>query len=405
MSDVTALQRRRRGTVTIHPDVRKIAISLATGGLSIAAGTLADASAADSILIGLMIGGITFVVQHLIDFSDVLERTIETIAREIDELPQTTDEKLDSVDRAARLIEDVDQAEASMGAPGGSVSVLLELMKSLNGCPPLAKRLAAEETQALGILLTGLSNGKVDYPAEDRDWLLALTRRTEGQIRAISTVAGDGGARSFARGFWSSQLGLSYLTAQRDAAQRNVVVRRIFVLQGVRAIESRDFLQTCLNHRHHGVDVRAISIQHAMEISRVNGAARPTMEDFILFDDEISYETAAGVNGLTTVLCSGADHILRRTSLFESLWAEAVTPDVQCFGDESSGAAGLRVGSGKVGHVGVDEGEGVAGGGSGGGEDGDGLVGELAGPIGGFGGEVGGGGVAGDAVNGSNDRK
>ncbi|WP_128422906.1 hypothetical protein [Frankia sp. EI5c] len=302
--------------MTIHPILRKIVVSVLTGAVSVAVARISDASTAGAVQIGFFLAGVVFVVQALVEFGEKHERLVGDLSGEMRELRQGVDSRLERVDHAMRFMESVEELEGSIGAPERPISALLERVTTLTAPSPLVGRLALEEARAVTELLVGLSNGVADYPGEDRDWLLELTRCARSQIRAISTAAVDGGPRSFSKGFWASQLGRNYLKEQQKAVERRVTVRRIFVLPAPRAIAHPEFLQTCLVHHQHGIEVRVLSGPQAM------------MDDFILFDDEVSYEMSSGVDGLTTTLRSRRDHLAERSDQFARLWAEAMRPDL-----------------------------------------------------------------------------
>ncbi len=92
-------------------------------------------------------------------------------------------------------------------------------------------------------------------------------------------------------------------------------------------MESPAFLETCSNQVACGVDVRALSIQRAMEISGIVNS-RPVMDDFILFDGKVSYEMSVGGEGLTTTLRSNPAYVDYRLRQFSLLWDGAMIPDL-----------------------------------------------------------------------------
>ncbi|KPM51177.1 hypothetical protein ACG83_37025 [Frankia sp. R43] len=294
-------------------------MSALSGGISLGIAKLSRASATDSVQIAFFFAGVVFVIQALVDFADQQKSLVDDLSSQMQELRRGVDERLDRVDQAVRLTEIVEELEGSIGAPERPISTLLARVTNTNLTipSPIVGRLALEETRALIELLVGLGNGVAAYPGEDRDWLLELTRCAKSQIRAISTAVVDGGGpRTFNRGFWFTQLGKSYLKEQQKAVQRQVSVRRIFVLQGTRAIAARELLQICHLHSQHGIEVRVLNVQQA------------GMDDFILFDDEVSYETSTGVDGLSTTLRSRRDHVEERSDQFSRLWELATTPDL-----------------------------------------------------------------------------
>lgn len=193
---------------------------------------------------------------------------------------------------------------------------------------PLLLRLARRELQRVTSFVRQLPVGsEIAYDGEDRDWLLGLTREAELSIDAISLSTVDAGVRGLDGGLWTSDLGIRYLELQREAINRKVRIRRIFVFENADMAHDDEVFQLVTQmQRDVGVEVRMLDhqlIPHWM---------RSMIFDFIVFDGAISYETTPA----TTFSVSQTKPGILRTRLspmparvhdleeqFEQLWDAA----------------------------------------------------------------------------------
>jgi hypothetical protein len=188
---------------------------------------------------------------------------------------------------------------------------------------PLLRRLAQRQVAQTARFVQQMpGGGEIAYDGEDRDWLLDLTREAERSMDAISLSTVDGGMSGFKDGLWTSDLGARYLEFQREAAARNVRIRRIFVLGD----QDESFLAIIQMQRDIGVEVRILSQQG------VPDWIRPMISDFIIFDGAVSYATtpattfAVGLARPTvvrTLLASTPARLRELEDQFERLWASA----------------------------------------------------------------------------------
>jgi hypothetical protein len=192
---------------------------------------------------------------------------------------------------------------------------------------PLLQRLARREIERVAWFVRQLSaGGEIAYDGEDRDWLLGLTEQAERSIEAISLSTVDAGMRGFDGGSWTSDLGTRYLELQREAVDRKVTIRQIFVLESEDQARDETFLKITYMQRQVGVEVRILDHQLIPE------RLQAMIFDFIIFDGAISYETTPA----TTFTSGAARPAIVRTRLapmparvrdlqrqFEQLWAAA----------------------------------------------------------------------------------
>jgi|KBSSwiStaDraftv2_1062776.scaffolds.fasta_scaffold10978_2 hypothetical protein len=278
--------------------IRRIGFALGTGIISFAVSQLASESTLWPVTLGVFLGGVVLVVQFLVEF--------ETSLKQISHAAEV----VDSIQRSAIGAEllDLTQSAARIGSD----------------TPELVCGLVKSEMAHLATLLEGLRSGSAQCVGEDRDWLLSLTRNATAEICATSTTDVDGGRRDFSDGFWTSELGRSYLEAQQEASGRGVQVRRIFVLKRDAVLSNPSFVTLCQNHQAVGVDVRVISIPEIPARWR-------RFHDFILFDQKISYEillptrTSSGPRPEieATLLRLDRPLLTERREEFEGIWAAA----------------------------------------------------------------------------------
>jgi hypothetical protein len=192
---------------------------------------------------------------------------------------------------------------------------------------PMLQRLARREIERATRFVRQLpAGGEIAYDGEDREWLLGLTEQVESSIDAISLSTVDAGMRGFDGGLWTSDLGTRYLELQREAIERKVIIRRIFVFENEDLARDETFLKITAVQRDVGIDVRMLDHQLIPE------RLQAMIFDFIVFDGAVGYETTPA----TTFASRAIRPAIVRTRLaamparvrdlenqFEELWAAA----------------------------------------------------------------------------------
>jgi len=304
---------------------RKLALAGATGGTTYLLSSIAHAPLVWTLTLAVFLGGVVLVVQFLLDFETAQTAALTAQQANVEILRRSVVESLALVEGAHRLLTTVDQS--ALDRTPEDVRPVTELVRALatfEPSAPLLNQVAIEEVRALTSLLHGLREGSASYPGEDRDWLLALTRSTTKRISATSTAAVDGGERSFADGFWRTELARSYLQAQREAVQRGVEVRRVFILSRANSLNNSDFLATCEEQRDAGIIVKTIVVPSVGDSTWTT-----TFRDFILFDDAVSYEPELSraprsqPSIVNTHLRVDQVRVDERQALFEEIWMAA----------------------------------------------------------------------------------
>jgi hypothetical protein len=309
----------------LSPALRKVLVTAATGVLTYYVTNLADAQPDFQLLLSVFLGGVVLVVQFLVDFDDRLERLEQEQHVYLGRISDLIDQGLDKISEATALF-------ALVEASPVQTELVTQLIRHSTGIPrdtpQLIHDLTHTEISRLSLLLKNLSEGvELTYPGEDRDWLIALTGNAHSSIYATSMSGVDSGGKGFGGGFWYSDLGRRYLKIQRDACQRGVEIRRIFIVDPREPVDPA-FEEMCNWQTSIGINVRTLQ-PNSDSITR---QWRSWMQDFIVFDDVVSYEmqTAPRVGAeahptfIGTRLVLDPAQVKERREHFQDLWATAV---------------------------------------------------------------------------------
>lgn len=308
------------GHPPMPPVIWKMIISSACGGAVYLVSALTHQILEWSVLLSTFTGGIILVAQFLVDFDRNLQRIEGELSSHKTEMGDIIRETFLKINSATSIYSAIEGSAA-----GEQVKLLINSAAELKHfLPDIVLRLARSEIDQAALLLRGLGEGHANYVGEDQDWLLALTRVTAKTIDAISTTAVDGGGGDFAGSFWTAGLGQRYLGAQRDATNRGVTVRRLFILNSESSLkDDAEFQRICRMQSEAHVDIRILYPNNIPDILRVGSTF-----DFILFDGAVSYETNPGVrldltakpNIANTLLITRQPHVQGRRILFDELW-------------------------------------------------------------------------------------
>ncbi|MEJ1196178.1 MULTISPECIES: hypothetical protein [unclassified Streptomyces] len=157
--------------------------------------------------------------------------------------------------------------------------------------------------------MADLTNQSAECPGENHDWMLTLTRAAEQSICATST--------SVDREFWNSEPAGRYLDAQQEAIdEQGVSVRRLFLLESARELDDR-LLRLCEEQELRRIDVRAAVLPELPPHLQ-----RGTTNDFILYDEEVSFEIEQDLRDVNvrTRLTARQDYVRDRLKRFRELW-------------------------------------------------------------------------------------
>jgi hypothetical protein len=293
--------------------ISKIGLPLLLGLVTIASSDAGGLSSRSALELSAVVTLAAMLVLFLIDLEIRLWELQEHIAAGFQKIDRST-ELLNLIEKSAldtTLLTDLVEA---VGRADASVS-------------PLLQRLARHEIERSTAFVRQLPTGReIAYDGEDREWLLGLTKEAQRSIDAISLSTVDAGMLGFDGGLWTSDLGTRYLEMQREAINRHVAIRRIFVFEDQELARDETFMKITQMQRDAGVDVRMLDHQLIPEMLRA------MIFDFIVFDGAVSYETtpattfAAGGTRpviVRTLLAPMPDRVRELASQFEQLWAAA----------------------------------------------------------------------------------
>jgi hypothetical protein len=298
--------------------LRKMLLTLATGGGAYVVTNVAQQPQIWAVFLSVFIGGVTLVVQFLIDFENRLEAvekgqiahaaTIERMVRKgFSEINEATE--LFGLVEASALRNDV-------------VTQLVRHATRIDTSAELVHSFAQLEITRMSEFLKALSEkSDITCEGEDSDWLLRLTQAASASIDAVSMTTPDGVDEEF----WTSELGRRYLEAQRDALRRGVAIRRVFILEHPQTAASSPLGKVLRRQKVIGIQVRVL------DPSAVPDTRRSSMFDFIVFDQELSYElmvAASFADGvppgiINTRLVRHDQSVKERVRRFEDLWEHA----------------------------------------------------------------------------------
>ncbi|WP_234468033.1 hypothetical protein [Streptomyces sp. MBT62] len=273
----------------------------------------------------IVLGSATLIVQLLVDFGERLEAVQESQKRRIRdmrdslsahhvEMRAAVDESFAKINAATELYSKVD---GSVLRSDEVTRLVLGYTKVGEQGADIVKAFAEEELGRLALLMENLGNRTADCPGENHEWLIDLTRCVKRTLYATST--------SVDRDFWSSEPARRYLAAQETAIKsRRVQIRRVFLVDEESEV-TRDLRELCERHRKFGIDAR-IAVRTLLEPT----AQMNSLNDFIIFDGELSYETEPDIHVMPakTTLKMTREHVEERVNRFDVLWeATEPTPD------------------------------------------------------------------------------
>ncbi|MDQ7904276.1 phosphatidylserine/phosphatidylglycerophosphate/cardiolipin synthase family protein [Phytohabitans sp. ZYX-F-186] len=322
--------------------VRKVVLTLFTSLIAYSVTNLTAQPDIYAVMLGAFVGGVTLVVDFLVEFDNRL-KAVEKGQMEVEDgLTHHGDSTnalvRDRFNAVERMVEEkfskINEATALFGLVEAS-AVRTDLVTQLvrhstqidSSFPPIVYEFAQSEIERMTAFLKELGAGAdVTYDGEDRDWLLGLARTARISIDATSLTTVDaGGARYTDGGLWWSDLGQRYLEAQRDAIRRNVAVRRVFIVDQPHLASDSSLRQVCARQEEIGIQVRIL------DPSTNPRLRKSSLFDFVLFDKEISYETtpASRIEGdsrptiVNTRLVRRPGRVSDLIRQFEELWAAA----------------------------------------------------------------------------------
>jgi hypothetical protein len=306
------------------PLIRKIGWTALAGFITFGGSALLEdllaVTRADQLVLTAIAGGMTLLVQYLSDFERRLSESENYFRRTLEEIHESMLQGFTGVNEATALMAELERS----ALPKESLKRAVRRTGLITSTtPPLVRGLADSEIERTSETLQSLADGhEVFYDGEDRELLLALTRRVTKSIKATSWATVSAHGVGFEAGFWLNDLGGRYLDLQRIALRRGVKIQRVFIFESPDLIHTPELRRILTMQQNAGVEVK------------VRGGPIPPgglVTDFVLFDDEISYDTTPVTRGemsvapwlLTTRLVLGEDIVRNRMLRFIELWDDA----------------------------------------------------------------------------------
>ncbi|MGW3669078.1 hypothetical protein [Streptomyces sp. NPDC005141] len=266
--------------------------------------------------VSVVLGGAALIIQYLVDVGKRLEAMEEGQTRRIREMRDSlsfhhleiraaVDENFARINDATELFSQVDRA---VPRSDGMIRLARRYTQVGHQGSEIVKTFAQEEIGRLASLMESLSNGSVDCPGENHDWLIDLTTCVKRTLYATST--------SLDWDFWCSEPANRLLAAQGQAIKRGAEVRRLFLVD--EESEITESLQSlCAKQRMFGIDAR-IAVRSQLEPS----ARVAPLNDFAIFDGELCYETEPELRFVPsqTTLNTVREHVQERINRFNTLW-------------------------------------------------------------------------------------
>jgi hypothetical protein len=298
--------------------LQKIVVTLISGGVTYLLTNITGQDVVWTLTLSVFVGGAALLVQFMVDFDQRLALVQTVLAEHTGEMKAMVDQSFAKVSEATELFGRVEGSAVRTDA-------VTELVRKTIGidvtAPEIVRDFARSEITRLAMLMQDLQAGEASYDGEDHEWLLALTHNAVESIDATSTAVDIE--------FWTNELGLRYLAAQRDAIKRGVRIRRVFILDDHRLNSDARILSVCRNQAELGVDVRI-----AVTSTLPPNARLDPMFDFIVFDQAVSYEVtpALAVEQATlpviasTRLVLRSDRVAKRVRRYNDLWEAGQAP-------------------------------------------------------------------------------
>ena len=287
---------------TLH----KIVVTALVGIIAYALTELTNQPPIWSLTITVFIGGITFVVQFLIE----VEQRLQESAHEGKLLHDAVRLEVSKLGKASELYGLI----ATSALSSRAITELVEQTANVDRqTPPLVRILVESEVARAAQVLKDLNaTGQMTYEGEDRDWLLSLTEHMTTELCATS-VFHDGS-------FWLSELGQRYIDLQVQAVRRGAQIRRVFVNQrGARG----GMLPTSLVNEQLALGFRV----------RVLDGPAVAIPDLIIVDGVVIYETTPQQRvdqirpyRFRTAMQTRPSIVAERLEWFEHLWSRAKAP-------------------------------------------------------------------------------
>ncbi|MET9484809.1 DUF6879 family protein [Streptomyces sp. NPDC006638] len=294
------------GPLGIPPFLLKSLITAFIGGTAYLLTNITDQPEVWKLTASIFLGGASLIIQYMIDFERRLGGVEDTLTEHNAEMTRLVARGFARINEVTELFGLVDRSALP---PDGVTRLVRSATEVGSSAPAIMQAFAREEISRLTTLMENLNQKLVDYEGEDHDWIVSLTHCAAQTIDATST--------SVDRDFWPSELGQRYLRAQRDAVkERQVRIRRLFIVE-TPDHNTPELQQFCDNQQSLGIEVRVLALSELSPIARMDET-----NDFIVFDESLSYEIGFDLRGVNTktIMDLRADRVAKRVQRFRALW-------------------------------------------------------------------------------------
>ncbi|MFJ7182264.1 DUF6879 family protein [Streptomyces massasporeus] len=277
------------------------------GGVGYLLTSLTEQPEVWKLTVSILMGGAALTVPLINGFNSRLTSIEATLATHHCEMKEMVAGGLARLNEVTELFELVDRS----ALPREAVARLVRSATTAGTrAPAIVQNFVRVEITRLTTLLEDLSQEVADRVGEDQDWIMTLTGCAALTIDATSTWS------EADRDLWRSELGARYLSAQRDAIERGVRIRRLFIIE-----EPEQDLPQLSRLREEqqriGIDVRVLALSGLAPNVRLAG-----IDDFVVFDESLSYEICFDLRGVNarTAMYLRSDWISHRIQQFRTLW-------------------------------------------------------------------------------------
>ena len=265
--------------------ISKIGIPLLLGLITIASSNAGGMSGHSALELAAVVTLGTMLVLFIVDFEARVSALQDRFEARVSGLQDQVTAGFQKIHASSELLNLMERSVLDTAL----LSDLIEAAgKADASVSPMLQRLARQEIERATWFVRQLPAGnEIAYDGEDREWLLELTELAQHSIDAISLSTVDAGMRGFDGGLWTSDLGTRYLDLQREAIERQVTIRRIFIFENEDLARDETFLKITQQQREAGVEVRMLDHQLIPEDLQTE------IFDFIVFDGAVGYETTS----------------------------------------------------------------------------------------------------------------
>lgn len=290
----------------VPPVLFKTLVTALVGGATYVLTDVTDQPEVWKLTASIFLGGAALIIQYMTDFERRLTSVEQALATHNSEMKELVANGFARINEVTELFGLVDRSALP---PDGVTRLIRSATQVGSGQPEIVQAFAREEVEQLTNLMENLNQKLVDYEGEDHDWIVALTGCAAATIDATSTLVD--------RDFWPSELGQRYLRAQRDAIEQHAVrIRRLFIIDKPED-NTLELGQLCDDQQSLGIEVRVLALSDLSPIARMDET-----NDFIVFDDSLSYEIGSDLRGVNTktLVDLRADRVAKRVQRFRTLW-------------------------------------------------------------------------------------